>query len=102
MAKSSTPPRGGGPNKHGFQRPRNTKKTFLRLLVYMGKYKALLILVALCLMLSSIASVATGYLLKPILNDYIIPGDFQGLLKMLFVQGGVFVLRCVVPALFLG
>ena len=95
MAKSSTPPRGGGPNKHGFQRPRNTKKTFLRLLGYMGKYKALLILVALCLMLSSIASVATGYLLKPILNDYIIPGDFQGLLKMLFVQGGVFVLSAL-------
>ena len=95
MAKSSTPPRGGGPNKHGFQRPRNTKKTFLRLLGYLGKYKALLILVALCLMLSSIASVATGYLLKPILNDYIIPGDFQGLLKMLFVQGGVFVLSAL-------
>ena len=95
MAKSSTPPRGGGPNKHGFQRPRNTKKTFLRLLGYMGKYKALLILVALCLMLSSIASVATGYLLKPILNDYIIPGDFRGLLKMLFVQGGVFVLSAL-------
>ena len=95
MAKSSTPHRGGGPNKHGFQRPRNTKKTFLRLLGYMGKYKALLILVALCLMLSSIASVATGYLLKPILNDYIIPGDFQGLLKMLFLQGGVFVLSAL-------
>ena len=95
MAKSSTPPRGGGPNKHGFQRPRNTKKTFLRLLGYMGKYKALLILVALCLMLSSIASVATGYLLKPILNDYIIPGDFQGLLKMLFLQGGVFIISAL-------
>jgi len=95
MAKSNTPPRGGGPNKHGFQRPRNTKKTFLRLLGYLGKYKLLLVLVALCLMLSSIASVATGYLLKPILNDYIIPGDFQGLLKMLFLQGGVFIISAL-------
>jgi len=95
MAKSNTPPRGGGPNKHGFQRPRNTKKTFLRLLGYLGKYKLLLILVALCLLLSSIASVATGYLLKPILNDYIIPGDFPGLLKMLFVQGGVFIISAL-------
>ena len=77
MAK--TPPKGHGPHGHGFQRPRNTKKTFLRLLGYLGKYKLLLILVALCLLLSSIASVATGYLLKPILNDYIIPGDFPGL-----------------------
>ena len=95
MAKSNTPPRGGGPNKHGFQRPRNTKKTFLRLLSYLGKYKLLLILVALCLLLSSIASVATGYLLKPILNDYIIPGDFPGLLKMLFLQGGVFIISAL-------
>ena len=95
MAKSSTPHRGGGPNKHGFQRPRNTKKTFLRLLSYLGKYKLLLVLVALCLLLSSIASVATGYLLKPILNDYIIPGDFPGLLKMLFLQGGVFIISAL-------
>ena len=95
MAKPNTPPRGGGPNKHGFQRPRNTKKTFLRLLGYLGKYKLLLILVALCLLLSSIASVATGYLLKPILNDYIIPGDFPGLLKMLFLQGGVFIISAL-------
>ena len=95
MDKSNTPPRGGGPNKHGFQRPRNTKKTFLRLLGYLGKYKLLLVLVALCLLLSSIASVATGYLLKPILNDYIIPGDFQGLLKMLFLQGGVFIISAL-------
>ena len=95
MAKPNTPPRGGGPNKHGFQRPRNTKKTFLRLLSYLGKYKLLLVLVALCLMLSSIASVATGYLLKPILNDYIIPGDFPGLLKMLFLQGGVFIISAL-------
>ena len=93
MAK--TPPKGHGPHGHGFQRPKNTKKTFLRLLGYMGKYKLLLILVAFCLLLSSIASVATGYLLKPILNDYIIPGDFPGLLKMLFVQGGVFVLSAL-------
>ena len=93
MAK--TPPKGHGPHAHGFQRPRNTKKTFLRLLGYMGKYKLLLVLVAFCLLLSSIASVATGYLLKPILNDYIIPGDFPGLLKMLFVQGGVFILSAL-------
>ena len=93
MAK--TPPKGHGPHGHGFQRPRNTKKTFLRLLGYLGKYKLLLIVVAFCLLLSSVASVAVGYLLKPILNDYIIPGDFPGLLKMLFVQGGVFVLSAL-------
>ena len=35
---------------------------------------------------------ATSYLLKPLLNDYIIPGDFPGLFKMLLVMGGMYLL----------
>ena len=49
-------------------------------------------LVAVCLLISSAASVATSYLLKPLLNDYIIPGDFPGLFKMLLVMGGMYLL----------
>ncbi len=98
MAKNNTPSRGGhgpGPGRHGFQRPQNTKKTFLRLLRYLTRYKLLLCLVALCLIVSSVASVFVGYLLKPIMNDYVIPGDFPGLLRMLVLQGGVFILSAL-------
>ena len=49
-------------------------------------------LVAVCLLMSSAAGVATSYLLKPLLNDYIIPGDFPGLFKMLLVMGGMYLL----------
>ncbi|MDO4810481.1 MAG: ABC transporter ATP-binding protein [Eubacteriales bacterium] len=84
--------RGGGRHGHGYQRPQNLKGTIAKLLRYIGKYKGALILVAVCLVVSSVGSVATSYFLKPIINDYIIPGDFKGLLKMLFVMGGLFLL----------
>lgn len=85
-------PKGGGPHGHGYQRPQDFKGTIAKLLHYIGKYKAALVLVAVCLIISSVGSVATGYFLKPIINDYIIPGDFTGLLKMLVIMGGLFAL----------
>ena len=83
-------PRGGGPNKHGYQRPQNLKGTVKKLLRYVADYKGALVLVAICLILSSVTSIAASYLLKPILNNYIIPGDFKGLVKMLILQGVLF------------
>ena len=88
-------PRGGGPNRHGFQRPQNMGGTVKRLLQYVVKSKGALVLVVVCLAVSSLASVATSYLLKPILNDYVIPGNFKGLLRMLLLQGGLFALSAI-------
>ena len=84
---------GHGPNGHGFQRPKDMKGTFKKLMGYVGKYKGSLVLVAVCLIVSSVASVASSYTLKPMLNDYILPGDFSGLLKMLVLLGGLFAVR---------
>ena len=92
-------PRGGGhghgPNGHGFQRPKDMKGTFKKLMRYVGRYKAALVLVAVCLILSTVGSVASSYMLKPLLNNYILPGDFPGLLKMLVVMGGLFALSAL-------
>lgn len=93
MAENNSRPRkGGGLHGHGYQRPQDLKGTVAKLLRYIGKYKGALILVAICLIISAVGSVATSYFLKPIINDYIIPGDFHGLLKMLCIMGGLFVL----------
>ena len=83
---------GGHGRNHGYQRPKDMKGTFKKLMGYVGKYKGSLVLVAVCLLISSAASVATSYRLKPLLNDYIIPGDFPGLFKMLLVMGGMYLL----------
>ena len=93
--KQTNRPRGGhghGPGSHGFQRPKDIKGTFRKLMGYVGRYKGSLVLVAVCLVVSSGASVATSYMLKPLLNSYIIPGDFPGLFKMLLLMGGLFAL----------
>ena len=100
MADNKTKaPRGGGhghgPNGHGFQRPKDMKGTFKKLMRYVGRYKAALVLVAVCLILSTVGSVASSYMLKPLLNNYILPGDFPGLLKMLVVMGGLFALSAL-------
>ena len=97
MADTKRTASGHGPGRHGhgghgFQRPKDMKGTFKKLMHYVGWYKGSLVLVAVCLIVSSVASVATSYMLKPLLNNYIIPGDFPGLFRMLLLMGGLFVL----------
>ena len=97
MADTKRTASGHGPGRHGhgghgFQRPKDMKGTFKKLMGYVGRYKGSLVLVAVCLIVSSVASVATSYMLKPLLNNYIIPGDFPGLFRMLLLMGGLFAL----------
>ena len=82
----------GGRQKHGYQKPKDMKGTIKKLLSYMGHYRGAMALVAVCLVVSSGASIFSSYLLKPIINDYILPGDFPGLIRMLCVLGGAFAL----------
>ena len=82
----------------GFGKPKNAKKTIGRILQYMGKFKALWLVVFLCVIVSSGASVIGTYLIKPALNNYIIPmighqnPDFTGFMRLLL---GVFALFIV-------
>ena len=97
MADTKRTASGHGPGRHGhgghgFQRPKDMKGTFKKLMHYVGRYKGSLVLVAVCLIVSSVASVATSYMLKPLLNNYIIPGDFPGLFRILLLMGGLFAL----------
>lgn len=57
----------------GVAKPQNTKKVISRIARYMSEFKVLWILVFLCVMLSSLASIASSYVIKPVLNNYIIP-----------------------------
>lgn len=61
------------PGPHGrhmdVKKPKNAKKTFGRILKYMGKSKLLLLVVFASLVLSTLCNIAASYWLKPILND---------------------------------
>ncbi len=64
-----TPPSQG--NK--FQKPQNTKKTFSRLLGYLGKSKALLFLVFIFVVVSSLAGIIGTSFVETITDDILIP-----------------------------
>ena len=61
------PGRGGhGPKAKG--KPKNIGKTVKRLMSYVGKYKARLLLVFVCMILTTLSSLCAGYLIVPIIN----------------------------------
>lgn len=61
------PPMGPHGN-NDFKKPKNAKKTFGRILQYMGKNKMLLLVVFIMLVLSTVCSIGASYCLKPILD----------------------------------
>ncbi len=73
------------------QKPKNMKATLSKLMPYLRPYRLHLAVVALCLVGSSACTVAGSYLLKPIINDYIIPGNFSGLARMLGLMAGLYI-----------
>ncbi len=95
--QKNTPPVSGrgpgrGPNRGGFQKPRDLRGTLGKLMGYLGRYRLHLILVAVCILGSAACSVGGSYLLRPLINDYILPGDFPGLARMLALMGGIYAL----------
>jgi ATP-binding cassette subfamily B protein len=67
------------------------RKTLGKLMRYLGRYKPLLLVVVALLIISSACTVGGSYLIKPLINNYILPGDFPGLAKMLTIMGAVYV-----------
>ncbi|MBR1660119.1 MAG: ABC transporter ATP-binding protein [Oscillospiraceae bacterium] len=69
-AEAGRGPGSGGPGaRGGFQKPKDTKKTVRRILGYLAGRKGTLLLVGLCLIVGTVANVAGGYMLRPILNS---------------------------------
>ena len=93
----ANPPRRGhgGPGRHGFQKPKDLKRTVATLLTYVGRSRWLLAVVALCVVLNSLCSILGAYLLKPIINDCIIPGDYERLAWMLALVALVYIIGAV-------
>ena len=58
----------GGPGPKAKGKPKNVGKTVKRLMSYVGKYKARLLLVFVCMILTTLSSLCAGYLIVPIIN----------------------------------
>ncbi len=85
---------GGGPHSRGgYQKPQNAGKTIKRLLTYVTARKGMLVLIALCLLVGTVASIAGTYILRPIINNLI--GDSTIQEKLRFLLRGCIFLFCI-------
>ncbi len=57
----------GNPGMRG-SKPKNTRHTIARMLHYIGNYKGLLVVVLLCMLLSTATSLIGGYMMAPIID----------------------------------
>ncbi len=91
---------GRGP-KGPMRKPKDAKKTLLRIFSYMKPFKGRLILIVFCIILSAVADIAGTYFLKPVLNTYIVPFigqkdvDLSSFIAMLCLMGGLYLAGAV-------
>ena len=81
---------GHGHGKGGFAKPKNMKKTLGALMGYVGRYKILLGMVVVFLLISTACTVGGSFLLKPA-TARILEGDFQGLAQVLVLMAGIYI-----------
>lgn len=91
MEKTNRAPGGRDANK--FRRPRNTKAAIGRIFSYMSGYRMKMVLVVIGIVLFAGTNIMGTYLLKPIINEYIVPFigqqdvDFSGFIGILMLMG---------------
>jgi ATP-binding cassette subfamily B protein len=85
----------GGPGARSFERPKDFRAGFLRLLGYLNRSRGLAALVVLLLLTGTAATLAGSYALKPLINRYIVPGDLRGLAGALVILGGIYLLSAL-------
>lgn len=86
---------GRGPGPRGGGRPKNSKETVKRLLNYLEQDRLMLAIAFVCVIANTLASLAGSYMLRPLINRYIVPtdgsaGSISGLVGGLAVLGGIY------------
>lgn len=95
-----------GPRSQSFEKPENVKKTLARILKYMFAYKIQLVFIAIGIIGSSLSGVAGTYMIKPVVNDYIIPAigqknpDLSGFISTIFLIAAIYVLGIICAYLY--
>lgn len=74
----------------GRAKPKDAKKALIHLLTYIGHHKRSMAVIAVLVCISAVSSIAGTYLLKPVINDYIVPGDIPGLIRMIGFMGLIY------------
>lgn len=78
------------------QKPRNSKRTLLRLFSYLIQEEKKLPIILVLLVLNIATTLATSYLLRPIINDYIIPQRFKEFIYMLILLAAIYLSNSII------
>ncbi len=80
----------GNPHKAD-EKAKNTKRTIARLMSYMRYDRRLMVVICFLILIEIATNLVGSYMLRPIINDYILPGNMGGFVRMLILLGIVYV-----------
>jgi ATP-binding cassette, subfamily B, multidrug efflux pump len=72
------------------ERPKNSRQVIFRLWKYLRRQKVLLWMIVGLLLINTSTTLAGSYLLRPIINQYILPHNIPGLIKMILLLLGIY------------
>jgi ATP-binding cassette subfamily B multidrug efflux pump len=90
IKKIERPMRGPMHHTRGYEKPKDVWRVIGRLGGYLQRYRLALLAVFVLVLVNSASSLAGNYFLKPLINDYILPGDFSGLGQALGLLAGIY------------
>ncbi len=83
------------------RKAKNPKQTIVRLLSYLKPYRVRMIIIVVCILVSSLATALSSYSLDPLINNYIAPltgqidPDYMPLIRFLILMAGIYLLGTV-------
>ena len=83
------------------RKAKNPKQTIARLLSYLKPYRVRMIIIVVCILVSSLATALSSYSLDPLINNYIAPltgqidPDYMPLIRFLILMAGIYLLGTV-------
>jgi len=95
---NSPPAPAGLPGKRGHiavEKPKNSWRVMLRLWRYLSRQRVLLLLILFLLLINIVSTLFGSYLLRPIINNYIIPRNIPGLIRMIALLLGIYVIGAI-------
>lgn len=104
MSNDKKPTNMGRPGMHALgkkEKPRDIKKTLKRIFSYTNEYKFRLTVIFFAVIVYASAGVAGTYMLKPLINNYIVPfigksdTDLSGFITMLLLMAAVYLLGVI-------
>jgi ATP-binding cassette subfamily B multidrug efflux pump len=95
IRKIDRPMRGPPGAGRGYEKPQDVQKVVVRLLSYLGRHRLALLAVFVMVLINSASALAGNYFLKPMINNYILPGDFAGLARALAVLAAIYLVGAV-------